>query len=121
LGTPNPVDPIDEVPIRILKFKPMSTGSQNQQVSSIKKARPLAFDLIFNLNNQVIKTFKIEQSYRNALRQEYKAAGSTVMVEADDFDGTLDNDIYLTSPYDRVDIPKVSKLHNLRTNLLTNK
>ncbi len=116
LGTPAPESIVIDKTNRIIKFAPKSTGSYKYNYAA--KAKPLAFELKFKLNNQVVDTFKIEQSYKNAIREEYKVYEVPQVPENyiptyADFDGKLQTKYHTNCAYEAADVPKGEKLNKL--------
>ncbi|HJW87818.1 MAG TPA: hypothetical protein VJ440_14385, partial [Candidatus Brocadiaceae bacterium] len=113
LGTPSPTNVTVNKTNRVISFVPNSTGSK--QIASDLKAKPLAYALVFKLNGQMVKTFNIQQSDRNAIREEYKvySAPEENRPTYADFDGKLLAQNLKNCPYAAVDIPKGEKLNNL--------
>ena len=134
LGTPNPkfaANPIEVTGYGSMVIKPriLAGSAKFTNISSSKKSKPNMFDLIFKVKNKSgtfgeVKRFRIKQDDRNALREEYKAGGlndMTKLPKYSDFGVPLDENIRLTSPYVRSDVPRASKIHTLRDNVLANK
>jgi hypothetical protein len=133
LGTPAPQNRVDDITNKILSFVPGSTGSSEGSGDKSSndprnlRARPLAFDLKFSVNNQVVKTFTIEQSYKNAIREEYRVfANGYVGVSVDELptianfapvSGQLIAQYIGPNSYDPADVPNGNNLNKLGTAL----
>jgi hypothetical protein len=109
---------------KYVQFSPTSTGRYKYSYSG--KARPLAFELkfLYKTNDaspyQILNTYKLEQDYKNAIREEYKVYGvpedfipKYTTGSDNDFDEKLLPQNLVYCDYDPKDIPKGDKLNGL--------
>jgi fibronectin type 3 domain-containing protein len=88
---------------------------------SEKVATPSAYKVIFSIkdvngNSTDVKTYKIEQGFKNVIREEYNliVANKALIPTILDFDGTLNAKIHAVAgptPYEAKYVPKATKLN----------